>query len=205
MSTSERLRDLRAALARHGVDAVIVPTADPHLSEYLPARWQGRRWLSGFSGSSGTLVVTADFAGLWTDSRYFEQAAQELDGSEVSLMRQIASHRPEHIDWLCDRLRSGQTVAIAGDVQSLGMQDLMQQRFSARGIALRTDLDLVDEIWDDRLPLPSDPVREHRADAVSSTRQERLARVRAAMTQAGAIMSPTGMVSTALLGRSLPV
>lgn len=186
MSTSERLRDLRAALTRHGVDAVIVPTADPHLSEYLPARWQGRQWLSGFSGSSGTLVVTADFAGIWTDSRYFEQAAQELAGSEVSLMRLTTPHIPEHVDWLCGRLTSGQTVAIAGDVLALGMQDLLLQRLSARGIVLRTDLDLVDAIWDDRPPLPSDPVREHRADCVSSSRQERLERIRAAMTQAGA-------------------
>ncbi len=186
MSTSERLRDLRAALVRHSVDAVIVPTADPHLSEYLPARWQGRYWLSGFSGSSGTLVVTADFAGIWTDSRYFEQAGQELAGSEVSLMRLTTPHIPEHVDWLCARLTSGQAVAIAGDVQALGMQDLLQQRLSARGIALRTDLDLVDAIWDDRPPLPCDPVREHGADYVSSSREERLERVRAAMAQAGA-------------------
>ena len=186
MSTSERLRDLRAALAQHGVDAVIVPTADPHLSEYLPARWQGRQWLSGFSGSSGTLVVTAGFAGIWTDSRYFEQAGQELAGSEVSLMRLTTPHRPEHVDWLCGQLQSGQTVAVAGDVQSLDMQNLLQQRLSARGIALRTDLDLIDAIWHDRPPLPSEPVREHGADHVSSRREERLARIRAAMTQAGA-------------------
>lgn len=186
MSICERLRDLRAALARHCVDAVIVPTADPHLSEYLPARWQGRHWLSGFSGSSGTLVVTADFAGVWTDSRYFEQAGQELAGSEVNLMRLTTPHLPEHVDWLCARLTSGQTVAVAGDVQSLDMQDLMQRRLSACGIVLRTDLDLIDGIWDDRPPLPSDPVREHGSGYPSSSRQERLARIRAAMTQAGA-------------------
>lgn len=186
MSTSERLRDLRAAMQQYGVDAVVVPSADPHLSEYLPGRWKTRRWLSGFSGSSGTLVVTADFAGVWTDSRYFEQAGQELAGSEVQLMRLVVPQAAEHVDWLCTRLERGQTVAIAGEVQSLAMQELMQKRFGTRGIALRTDLDLPDAAWADRPPLPADPVREHRPDCVSSPRTERLARVRAAMAAVGA-------------------
>jgi Xaa-Pro aminopeptidase len=186
MSTSERLRDLRAVLHEHGVDAVVVPSADPHLSEYLPNRWKARRWLSGFSGSAGTLVVTADFAGIWTDSRYFEQAEQELAGSEVQLMRLTVPHVPAHLEWLCTQLTRGGTVAIAGEVQSLAMQELMQARLSARGIALRTDLDPVDDVWTDRPSLPAEPVREHRADYVSSTRAERLARVRAAMAAAGA-------------------
>lgn len=186
MSTSERLRDLRAALHRHGVDAVVVPSSDPHLSEYLPSRWESRRWLSGFSGSTGTLVVTAGFAGLWTDSRYFEQAEQELAGSDVQLMRLTVPHTPEHLDWLCTHLAHGTSVAIAGEVLALGLQDLMQMRLSAHGITLRSDLDLVDEVWTDRPPLPAAPVREHQADYVSASRTERLARVRDAMTAAGA-------------------
>lgn len=186
MSTSERLRDLRAALHRHGVDAVVVPSSDPHLSEYLPPRWESRRWLSGFSGSTGTLVVTAEFAGLWTDSRYFEQAEQELAGSDVQLMRLTVPHTPEHLDWLCTHLARGASVAIAGEVLAMGLQELMQVRLSAHGITLRTDLDLVDEVWTDRPPLPAAPVREHHADYVSATRTERLARVRDAMTAAGA-------------------
>lgn len=186
MSTSERLHDLRAAMKQHGVDAVVVPTADPHLSEYLPRRWKGLRWLSGFSGSSGTLVVTADFAGVWTDSRYFEQAEQELAGSDVTLMRLTVPHTPEHVDWLATTLKAGQSVAVAGEVQALAMQEQMQSRLSARGIALRTDLDLVDDAWEERPPLPAEPVREHHADYASSPRTERLARVRAAMAAAGA-------------------
>ncbi|HSX62508.1 MAG TPA: aminopeptidase P family protein [Tahibacter sp.] len=186
MSTSERLRDLRAAMQQHGVDAVVVPSADPHLSEYLPDRWKTRRWLSGFSGSTGTLVVTADFAGVWTDSRYFEQAEQELSGSGIRLMRLGAAQSPEHLDWLCERLVRGQTVAVPGDVLSVAMHDVMRPRLSARGIALRTDLDLVDDVWTDRPPLPAASVREHDPGYVSSTRSERLARVRAAMAAAGA-------------------
>lgn len=186
MSTSERLRELRGAMQRHGVDAVVVPSADPHLSEYLPARWQGRHWLSGFTGSAGTLVVTADFAGLWTDSRYFEQAGQELAGSEVSLMRLGQSQSAEHVDWLCTRLQRGQTVAVAAEVLSLGLQELMQQRLHRRGLRLRTELDLVAEIWEDRPSLPTAAIREHRSDMTSSTRRERLARVREAVAAAGA-------------------
>ena len=110
MSIRERLRDLRAALDQHAVAAVIVPSADPHLSEYLPERWQGRRWLSGFSGSAGTLVVTADFAGLWTDSRYFEQAGQELAGSGIALMRLNSASAAEYVDWLGAQLPAGAAV-----------------------------------------------------------------------------------------------
>ncbi|MBN8738115.1 MAG: Xaa-Pro aminopeptidase [Lysobacterales bacterium 69-70] len=186
MNTRDRLRDLRAALLQHGVDAVVVPSADPHLSEYLPARWEGRRWLSGFSGSAGTLVVTAEFAGVWTDSRYFEQAAQELAGSGVQLMRLTVPHTPEHLDWLCATLQPGQTVAVAGEVQALAMQELMESRLAARGIALRTDLDLLDAVWADRPPLPDPPVREHRAEFAGAPRGERLQRLRAAMAAAGA-------------------
>ncbi|TDR39420.1 Xaa-Pro aminopeptidase [Tahibacter aquaticus] len=186
MSPSERLNDLRAALRQHGVDAVVVPSADPHLSEYLPERWKGRSWLSGFTGSVGTLVVTADFAGVWTDSRYFEQAEQELAGSDVQLMRLKLAHAPEHLDWLCARLEPGQVVAVAADVQALAMQELMQNRLGACGLALRTDLDLVAKIWDERPSLPTAAVREHRSDKVSSTRRERLARVREAVAAAGA-------------------
>jgi len=209
MSTRDRLRDLRAALLQHGVDAVVVPTADPHLSEYLPARWKGRRWLSGFSGSAGTLVVTAEFAGIWTDSRYFEQAEQELAGSEVQLMRLTVPHTAEHLDWLCTTLQPGQTVAVAGEVQALAMQELMETRLAARAIRLRTDLDLVDSAWPDRPGLPDRPVREHRAEFAGAPRRERLERVRAAMAAAGAthhLVSSLDDVAwiTALRGSDVP-
>lgn len=186
MSTSEHLRALRGAMQQHGVDAVVVPSADPHLSEYLPGRWTGRHWLSGFTGSAGTLVVTAGFAGLWTDSRYFEQAEQELAGGEITLMRQRTAQAPEHVDWLCANLQGGQTVAVAAEVQSLGMQELMQRRLDSHGIRLCTELDLVAEIWEERPSLPTATIREHRPDRAGSTRRERLAQVREAVAAAGA-------------------
>lgn len=186
MSTRERLRDLRAALDQHAVAAVIVPSADPHLSEYLPDRWQGRRWLSGFSGSAGTLVVTADFAGLWTDSRYFEQAGQELAGSGISLMRlNSAAAAAEYVDWLGEQLPAGAAVAVAGEVLSLALYELLLARLRPKQIALRTDLDLIADIWPDRPPLPAAAVREHQAAFAGSSRAERLAQVRAAMGALG--------------------
>ena len=97
MSTSipQRLLDLRAAMAKHGVHASLIPSADPHLSEYLPSRWQGREVFSGFTGSVATLVVTAEFAGLWVDSRYWSQAEIELAGTGISISPQAKGRGPE--------------------------------------------------------------------------------------------------------------
>src|SRR5690606_9622829 len=96
--TDTRIAQLRQAMLRRGLDACIVPSADPHLSEYLPARWQGREWLSGFTGSVATLVVTADFAGLWVDSRYWVQAEAQLAGTGVQLMKIATPSTPSHVD-----------------------------------------------------------------------------------------------------------
>lgn len=186
MPISACLNALRAAMRDHGVAAVVVPSADPHLSEYLPERWQARRRLSGFTGSAGTLVVTQGAAGVFTDSRYFEQAERELAGSGVDLMRQTQAGAAEHVDWLVRTLAPGDVVAVAGDAQSLAQQALMQRRFGAAGLALRTDLDLAGLAWTDRPALPDAPVYAHRVDYAGSGRAERLARVRAAMRDAGA-------------------
>ncbi|WP_057055704.1 aminopeptidase P family N-terminal domain-containing protein, partial [Bordetella pertussis] len=97
--TDNRIGALRRAMRQHQLDAYIVPSADPHLSEYLPGRWQGRRWLSGFTGSVGTLVVTRDFAGLWVDSRYWVQAENQLAGTGVTLMKIAQASTPGHVDW----------------------------------------------------------------------------------------------------------
>ena len=95
---SQRLTDLRMVLTEHELTAIIIPTADPHLSEYLPEYWQTREWLSGFTGSAGTLVVTADFAGLWVDSRYWVQAADELAETGI-VMQKLTADQPNAIEW----------------------------------------------------------------------------------------------------------
>jgi Xaa-Pro aminopeptidase len=183
---AERLARLRAAMARHQVDAFIVPSADPHLSEYLPGRWKGREWLSGFTGSVGTFIATADFAGVWTDGRYYTQAETELAGTEVRLMKIPSGASLLHIDWLADTMRAGQTVAVDARVLGLAVARLLTDALSARGIQLRTDLDLLDEIWPERPGLPPDAVFEHEPPYATIGRADKLKATREAMGTLGA-------------------
>jgi Xaa-Pro aminopeptidase len=193
MSTNEftrqragRLEQLRAAMARHGVDAFVVPSSDPHLSEYLPRRWQGREWMSGFTGSVGTFIATAGFAGVWTDGRYWTQAETELAGSGIELMKIPSGASLLHIDWLAANMQPGQTVAVDARVLGLAVARLLGDALAARGIKLRTDLDLLDDIWLDRPGLPQDPLYEHAAPHATLSRADKLAATRAAMQALGA-------------------
>ena len=179
--TPSRLAALRGAMQQHGVAAVMVPSADPHLSEYLPAHWSAREWLSGFTGSAGTLVVTADHAGLWTDSRYFSQAEEQLRDSGIKLMKLRVPHTPEHMEWLAQQLREGDVLAVAGDSLALSMQGQIERQLAASGASLRTDLDLPGAIWSDRPPLPLAPVVAHDPQFATTRRADKLKRVRQAM------------------------
>jgi Xaa-Pro aminopeptidase len=183
---AERLAQLRAAMARHGIDAFVVPSADPHLSEYLPGRWKGREWLSGFTGSVGTFIATADFAGVWTDGRYWTQAEQELAGSSIELMKIPSGASLLHIDWLAAHMAPGQTVAVDARLLGLSVARLLAEALAARGIMLRTDTDLLDEVWSERPALPPEPVFEHAAPHATATRAARLAETRTAMDKLGA-------------------
>jgi Xaa-Pro aminopeptidase len=184
-TVSDRIASLRAAMQQCGVAACIVPTADPHLSEYLPAHWQTREWLSGFTGSAGTLVVTPDFAGLWTDSRYFSQAERQLADSGIALMKLGVPHTAEHLDWLCERLRTGDRVACAADMLSLSAERSMREQLALHGAALIED-DLPAKIWNERPPLPHAPIYEHPLDYAIRTRAEKLADARKTMQRVGA-------------------
>lgn len=182
-----RLALLRDAMVRENLAAYLVPSADPHLSEYLPERWQARRWLSGFTGSVGTLVVTADFAGLWVDSRYWVQADAELAGTGVQLMKMTGGQQSApHVDWLVQNVAAGATVGVDGAVLGVAAARGLTAALSARGIALRTDVDLLDAIWPERPGLPGDAVFEHVAPQADTTRASKLAEVRRAMHAHGA-------------------
>ncbi|RQU34497.1 aminopeptidase P family protein [Burkholderia cenocepacia] len=182
-----RLALLRDAMARENLAAYLVPSADPHLSEYLPERWQARRWLSGFTGSVGTLVVTAEFAGLWVDSRYWVQADAELAGTGVQLMKMTGGQQSApHVDWLAQNVATGATVGVDGAVLGVAAARGLTAALSARGIALRTDVDLLDAIWPERPGLPADAVFEHVAPQADTTRASKLADVRRAMHAQGA-------------------
>ncbi|WP_201617828.1 aminopeptidase P family protein [Psychrobacter urativorans] len=184
-SIHDRIDNLRAALVEQDLTAIIVPSADPHLSEYLPEYWQARLWLSGFTGSVGTLVVTADFAGLWTDSRYWVHAADQLADTGISLQK-LAPKQPNHIDWLADHLSEGDSVAVDGNVLSIAEQDRLLSAFDAHDITLITDRDVLTDIWTDRPALPTAKLYVHDAQFVAQSAASKLAAVRTGMTDAGA-------------------
>lgn len=182
----ERIERVREALARHGAQAVLVPSADPHLSEYLPERWQGRQWLSGFTGSMGTLVVTLDRAVLFADSRYWVQAEAELAGSGIELVKVPAGGATHHIDWIAAQLQRGQTLLADAQVLGLAGAQLLRSALDKAGVQIRDDIDLLDEVWPGRPALPERAVYEHRAPQADSSRRDRLARVREAVAAHGA-------------------
>lgn len=182
----ERIDKLRKAMARNGLAAVIVPSSDPHLSEYLPERWKGREWLSGFTGSVGTLVVTRDFAGVWVDSRYWTQAEVQLAGTGIELVKVPGAASQAHVDWLAAALKPGETVAVDGTVLALSGGRALEAALTARGVRVRTDLDILAEVWPDRASLPIPPIYEHVPPHASTSRSAKLAAVREAMRMAGA-------------------
>ena len=182
----ERLDAVRAALARHGAHALLVPSADPHLSEYLPGRWQGREWLSGFNGSMGTLVVTTDQAALFADSRYWQQAQDQLLGSGIDLVQIPTGAATHHIQWLAEHTPRGGVVRVDGDVLALAAAQPLRAALDAAGITLETDADLLAEAWPDRPALPVAAVYAHAAPQATEPRAARLARVREAMAGHGA-------------------
>ena len=181
-----RIEALQAELTRLDLQALLVPSADPHLSEYLPERWQARQWLSGFNGSMGTLAVTQDAAAVFADSRYWVQAEAELAGSGIDLVKIGSAGSPAHIDWLAARVPAGKTVAVDGQVLGLASASALRAALDKAGVRLRTDLDPIDAIWPERPGLPTEPVYEHLAPQAPLPRAAKLAAVREAMARHGA-------------------
>lgn len=182
----QRLTALRQALSQHGLAGLLIPSSDPHLSEYLPAHWQGREWASGFTGSMGTLVVLTHQAALFVDSRYWTQAEQELNGTGIDLVKIGTPGGPGHADWLAHRLPNGSVIAVDGRVLGLAAHEALKQRLQSAGIEIRTDLDVLGEAWHLRPALSLASVREHLPPHASVSRVEKLQAVRAEMTRLGA-------------------
>ncbi|MGP8541902.1 aminopeptidase P family protein [Pseudomonas protegens] len=181
----QRLAHVRQLMRREGIHALLVPSADPHLSEYLPGYWQGRQWLSGFHGSVGTLIVTADFAGVWADSRYWEQATKELKGSGIELVK-LQPGQPGPLDWLAEQTPQGAVVAVDGAVMALASARTLGSKLQERGASLRTDTDLLQEAWNDRPSLPDQPVYQHLPPQATQSRVEKLAALRATLKERSA-------------------
>jgi Xaa-Pro aminopeptidase len=181
-----RLEALRRAMRDANLAAYVIPSSDPHLSEYLPARWQGRQHFSGFNGSVGTLLVTPDFAGLWVDSRYWAQAEKELAGTGVQMMKISSAAATLHIDWLTEHVAAGATVGADGAVLGLSTARLMMSSFVGKKIKLDTSHDLLDSVWPDRPSLPNSPIYAHLTPFATQTRAEKLSTLRASLNAKGA-------------------
>lgn len=184
-SVVQRLARTRALMEQNGIYALLVPSADPHLSEYLPAYWQGRQWLSGFHGSVGTLIVTPTFAGLWADSRYWEQAGKELAGSTIELVK-LQPGQPGPLDWLAEQAPQGATVSVDGAVLALASARTLETKLKERGAVLRTDFDVLSLVWADRPALPKQPVYEHLPPQATVSRVDKLAKLRETLKQRNA-------------------
>lgn len=182
----QQLIDLRAAMAKHGVDYCLVPSNDFHGSEYLSEHFKSRKWVSGFTGSAGTLLVGADWAGLWTDGRYFLQAAQQLAGSGIELEKMGEPGVPTLNEYLEKHLKAGQVLGFDGRVVSTRQADQLREIADKCGASIACEDDLVGEIWTDRPALSAEPAFELAADVVGKSRAEKLMELRAALTKEGA-------------------
>lgn len=179
----QRIQALRQVMLEQQVQACVVLSADPHLSEYLPEHWQTRQWLSGFSGSAGSLVVTADFAGLWTDSRYWEQAEGDLAGTSITVMRAGAPDVLAPSAWLAQHLAAGSCVSLDGRTVSLQAQRQWLSDLEPGNIVLRNNLDLPAAIWLERPALPDSVIYEHLPPFACRSRAENIGAVRTTMQQ----------------------
>ena len=157
---ANRLAALREVLRREKLDAFIFPSTDPHNSEYTPDRWKGRQWISGFDGSAGTAVVTADAAALWTDSRYFLAADDQLKGTEFQLMKLKVAGTPTIAEWLGTQLRDRNAqVGVDGMVNAeSSVEALVTDLRRQGGITVRTNYDPLRDIWTDRPSVPDNKV-----------------------------------------------
>lgn len=182
-SASENVGLLRAVMAQHHLDAYIVPSADPHQTEYAHAHWRSRAWLSGFTGSAGTVAVLGKSAGIWTDGRYFIQAAQELDGSGIDLFKMHVDDVPELIDWVCAGVPKGGAVGMDGRLITVKQAADWEEKLAKKEIRFVTDVDLIDGLWENRPSLPSDLAMLYPLEFAGRSAADKLVEIREAMTE----------------------
>ena len=176
---------LRQLMQSEGWDALIISGTDPHSSEYLPKRWQVRQWVSGFTGSAGTVVITADHAGLWTDSRYFIQAAAQLEGTGIALHKQGIPDEPDYPEWIAANLKEQATVCVDGLCMPLSTVRSMQTLFASAGTTIVSRPDFIDALWTDRPALPDAPAFELGIEYTGRSRADKLCWLREAVAAKG--------------------
>jgi len=161
MNSSAKLALLRSAMKQNSIDAYIIPVAGPHPGENIPDHWQIVKWLTGFDGSAGVVVITDSFAGLWTDSRYYLQAGDQLRGSEFRLMKPGPGISIDYIDWLGENPGAQKKIGLDGRIFSVSAFRKLEARFIIKGFTIEYKNDLISDIWTDRPPLPSAPAFDH--------------------------------------------
>lgn len=192
-----RLAALRDEMRREHLSAFIFPSSDPHNSEYVPPRWEGRKWISGFDGSAGTAVVTLHSAALWTDSRYFLAAEEQLAGTEFQLMRERMEGTPGIAEWIAAELSDADSTEIGVDGMCMTYADVSDLKTELKhngGITVRTNLDILDRVWTDRPSVPLNPVRIQPLEYAGESCRDKLGRIRSRLLRRGA----SGMLMTQL-------
>ncbi len=183
MDIKNRVNQLRTAMRKKGFDAYLLPSNDPHQSEYVAEHWQSRAWLSGFTGSAGLVIVTAEKAGLWTDSRYFIQAEKELNGSSIDLHPMRNMSQPEYLSWLNEQLPESGRLGMDGRLFTKGQWQRLTKALRNKNIDIIHDFDLISEIWQDRPPLPKGSIFELDLQYTGESRAAKLKRVRQLLVQ----------------------
>jgi Xaa-Pro aminopeptidase len=186
MNVNDKIQLLREHMKKNGLDAYIIPSSDPHLSEYVADHWKARAWISGFTGSAGTFVAAMDESGLWTDGRYFIQAEKQLAGSEIKLYKMGNHGVPSYTEWIAEKLKNGDCVGFNGRTVSVFDFREMERKLSAKGIRIDKSHDLVGSIWDNRPQIPSDMIFCHDIKYTGMSAKEKIEKVREEMKKVNA-------------------
>lgn len=182
MTSKEKVAALREEMQKNNVDAFIVYSADPHMSEYLPEEWQERAWLSGFLGSAGFVVITKNKAGLWTDGRYFTQAPIELAGSGIDLFKDGMEGTPNYIDWIISEIPANGKVAVNAFATSHSNWELLYQKLNAKNLTL-VDSPLLKEVWKERGTPSKNPIFVHPLDRAGKSVTDKISAIRQKMEE----------------------
>ncbi len=178
LTVTEKLAKLRELMTNQSIDTLVVMSADPHMSEYLPDYWKARQWLSGFSGSVGTLVVTQNFAGLWADGRYWVQAEQQLAGTGFQLQKLTSDESSTHLAWIEKNLPAGSVISVNGQTLSIQQFKALENTAKQRGFKLETQQDLIGSIWSNRPELPLEQIHLMPEGLNALSRKEKIQAIR---------------------------
>lgn len=189
METAQKLKQLRKEMQKKGISAAIIPSGDTHLSEYVAEHWRTRAWLSGFTGSAGTVVITENKAGLWTDSRYFLQAERELEGSGIELFKMGIAGTPAIEEWLLNTLPKKAEIGVDARLFSVNQLESMKQKLLSKKLSLKHIADLGTKGWDNRPRLPKDPIYLHDEEVAGKSISEKIADLQKEMEAAGATVT----------------